>query len=721
MVARRIKAHHAVSYTAYSHLQDHIKAIPALPFALRKDLLVIARCQLDPETSSRLRTQISFGKDKTNRYDPIQYVSLVSSETSNNLSRLDRSRRIVKPGTIVQEIATRCEGNPVFSGFISMLTRTLPINDPLFDPQEERLASALKEFHQSQKGSRPQVLDYNVWFSANPLDINLPLSPHLPPCPDINLRIRSCLHTFRNTISRMGIILPQINGKRSVSRSTATNFLESFEPPQPWSKEVLPRDLERRYADTGRIVGGYSELRQTWTFGDLKPRTYFAFGGQAYRASRFIRPVANELVNAFAETGFRSRFSYNDVSLSPSRRLFTYDYKSFTTNLAEQKYFLYALAEYMRDVEVEVLDTRYGAERVSVGEMIEEYTRVTTDMPEFTLQQLFEEEDFQPYIHLVGGFLGVYGNISTATSLHGMHASQICGSSTVSKCVGDDVLASGERESNNVQTFEETIDAVQSLGDVEQSKVQIWEDDGMDRPMLEDTGWHYTKRPIDRIGNNIAIGLLLEFPMYGALSPIDDGVHDGSSDIQTRLKSAAIQVFNLVRKARESLLEDLQEEDIEFILQAIRPVYAYFGVPSHGLLPVERLHGFKGNLFLPIDRQVFFEPLASLSIGTFDPGSPVSIPVTAGNDHNVDLALLHVGMEYDAVVDKFHRFMNAMGYIEMQPRFETAIMTYAEYILTVENVLQGVRFPVYSVRVVELPDWASDLQSRLLPPYDDTP
>lgn len=597
-----------------------------------------------------------------------------------------------------------------------MATRTLPIEDPAFNPEAERLESALKEYHQSQKGSRPQVLDYNVWFSPNPSDIELPLSPFLSPCPDINHRLRVCLHTFKTTISRMGIILPQVNGKRSVSRSTATLFCESFEPPQPWDKEVLPRDLERRYADTGKIVGGYAELRQTWTFGDLKPRTYFAFGGLAYRASRFIRPVANELVNAFSETGFKSRFSYNDVSLSPTRRLFTYDYKSFTTNLAEQKWFLYALSEYMRDVEVEILDTRYGVERVSVGAMIEEYTRVTTDMPEFTLQRLFEEEEFQPYIHLVGGFLGVYGNISTATSLHGMHASQICGEGTNSKCVGDDVLASGEREPENIQDFDSTMKAVQSLGDVEQSKVQIWEEDGMDRPILEDTGWHYTKRPIDRIGNNIAIGLLLEFPMYGALSPIDDGIHTGSSDLGTRLKSAATQVFHLVRKARESLLDDLQEEDIEFILQAIRPVYAYFGIPSHGLLPIELCHGFKGNLFLPIDRRVFFESLTSLSIGIFDPGTPISIPVTAGEDQNVDLAFLYEGMEYRAIDDEFHKFMGVMGYIERKPVFETILMTYAEYLRHVESMLLRDRFQVYDVRVVELPDWACDLQSRLLPP-----
>lgn len=597
-----------------------------------------------------------------------------------------------------------------------MLARTLPIDDPEFDPQTERLESALKEFHQSQKGSRPPVLDYNVWFSSNPSDIHLPLSPYLPPCPEINQRLRVCLHTFKTTISRMGILLPQINGKRSVSRSTATLFCESFEPPVTWDKEVLPRDLERRYADTGRIVGGYAELRQTWTFGDLKPRTYFAFGGLAYRASRFIRPVANELVNAFSETGFKSRFSYNDVSLSPSRRLFTYDYKSFTTNLAEQKWFLYALSEYMRDVEVEVLDTRYGVEHINVGAMIEEYTRVTTDMPTFTLQRLFEDEDFQPYIHLVGGFLGVYGNISTATSLHGLHASQICGESTNSKCVGDDVLASGEREPENIQDFDSTMKAVQSLGDVEQSKVQVWEEDGMDRPNLEDTGWHYTKRPIDRIGNNIAIGLLLEFPMYGALSPIDDNIHTGGSDLKTRLKSAATQVFHLVRKARESLLEDLQEEDIEFILQAIRPVYAYFGIPSYGLLPIEQIHGFRGNLFLPIDRRVFFEPLASLSIGVFDPSAPVSIPVTAGPDHNVTLPLLHESNGYRAIVDKFHRFMGAMGYIELEPVFEMAMITYPEYLRIVESMLLRDRFQVYDVRVLELPDWTCDLQSRLLLP-----
>lgn len=700
MVVRRIKAHHAVSYTAYSDLRDHIKAVPQLPFALRKDLLVIARCQLNPETSARLRQQISLGKTKLVPYMPIT---------------LERSRRVVKPGTIVQEIAARCEGNPVFSGFISMITRTLPIDDPNFDPDEERLASALKEYHTSQRESRPAVLDYNVWFSSNPDDINLPLSEFLAPCPQINHRIRVALHVFKTAVSRLPILLPQISGKRSVSRSTATLFCESFQPPIPWEKEILPRDIERRYADTGIEIGGYAELRQTWTFGDLKPRTYFAFGGIAYKASRYIRPVANELVNAFSETGFKSRFSYNDVALSPSKRLFTYDYKTFTTNLAEQKWFLYALSEYMSDVVVESLDTRYGLQLMNVGSMIEEYTRVTTDNPEFTLQRLFMEEDFQPYIHLVGGFLGVYGNISTATALHGMHSSQICGPSTLSKCVGDDVLASGEREPDNIQEFGDTLAAVQSLGEIEASKVQRWEDDGVERHSLEDTGWHYTKRPIDRIGNNIVMGLLLEFPMYGALSPVHDMVHSGEKELKVRLKSAAHQVFHLIRKARESLAEDLQEEDIEFILQAIRPVYAYFGIPSHGVLPFESVHGYKGMLFLPIDRRVFFEGWQAISIGSFDPNAPISIPVTVGSDHCEHVPFLESNMEYDAVIDRFHSFMANMGYIEIEPVFELAMIEYSRYLRLVESILLHDRRPLYHVRVVTVPDWTHDLQSRLLP------
>lgn len=594
-----------------------------------------------------------------------------------------------------------------------MLTRTLPIRDPSFNPQEERVSSALKEFMTSQRPDRPKVLDYSVWFSSDPRDVYRPLSIYLPPCPEINHRMRACLHSFKQSVSSLPVLLPQISGKRSVSRSTASLFSESFLPETPFDKEVLPRDIERRYADTGLHVGGYAELRQVWTYGDLKPRTYFAFGGEAYRASKYIKDIANLLVNSFNETGFKSRFSYHDVSLSPSKRLFTYDYQTFTTNFAEQKYFLYSLSEYMKGVAIEVLDTREGLITIDVGEMLEEYTRITTDRPEFTIQQLFEDEDYTPYRHLVAGFLGVYGNISTATSLHGMHAAQICGPSTQSKCVGDDVLASGDSDPHPM-SFDDTLMAVRSLGDIEETKVQVWEDDGME---YEDNdsqrGWHYTKRPIDRIVNNIVIGLLIEFPMFGALFPEDDGVHSGEKDLKTRLRSAATQTFHLVRKVRDALIDDLHEEDIQFLLQSMEPVYAAFDIPRLGVLPHERIHGIRGNLFLPIDRSVFFEAFEDIQIGSFDPSEPVSIPVTVGLDRVPSLPFLVVDMEYTAVVDRFHRFMQSMGYLVATPLFELAFVEYAEYLRRIERYLNREVLHVHRVVVLDVPHWCQDLASRL--------
>lgn len=597
-----------------------------------------------------------------------------------------------------------------------MLTRTLPIRDPDFDPEQERISSFMKEFHTSQREGRPSVLDYSVWFSEDPNDINRPLSPFLAPCPAINHRIRACLHSFREAVRKLPILLPQITGKRSVSRSTASLYCESFQPPVPFDKEILPRDLERRYADTGQMVDGYSELRQVWTYGDLKPRTYFAFGGDAFHASKYVREVMNLLANSFLETGFKSRFSYHDVLLSPSKRLFTYDYKTFTTNLAEHKYFLYALGDFMKDVEIEALDTNRGIEYVNVGEMITEYARRTTDEPEFTINRLCPEEDFTTYIHNVAGFLGVYGNIASATSLHGMHAAQICGPSTNSKCVGDDVLASGEKEPFPME-FKDSVRAIQSLGDIEETKVQVWEDDHMEVENDKDSqqGWHYTKRPIDRIGNSIVVGLLLEFPMYGALAPEEDGIHSSGKDLKERIKAAATQTFHLIRKVRDILIDDIQEEDIEFILQSMVPVYACFGIPSHGSLPHEYVHGFKGNLFLPINRSIFFEPLESLSIGSFDPSQPISIPVTVRSLNDVVVPPHYPGLEYTYVADRFHRFMSNMGYIDIVPLFEEALIEYTDYLRRIEALITHDVDWLCSVVVHEVPDWCHDLQGRLLP------
>lgn len=614
---------------------------------------------------------------------------------------------------LVIDLADQMHVSPVFSSYISMLTRSLPIRDDEFDPGETRLESAMKEFHVTQQEDRVQVLDYMAIMSPDPRDRARPFNPICPPSITKNTDFHTRLCNFRHKLPGLSPIRPQVTSKRSVSRMSAAMYCSSFEPPLAFDKDVSPVDIEKRYEETGQKIMGSGEMRQTWTFGDLKPRTYFAMGGEDYHSSKYIRPIMNLLVNSFEETHFKTRSSAHSIIISRYHRLFTYDYEAFTSNMAEQKHFLMNLAEFVEDVEIEVLDTYEGLLIVSAGQLIREYCQTCLFSPKFTMNRIIEDGDFAQFVQNIAGFLGVYGNISSATALHGIHAGLLFGDGSSSRCVGDDVLGSCPI----IQTafsLDEGLDAVESIGKINRDKVQIWKAEFEAEDDNNDTGWHYTKRPIDRIGQNIVQGVLIQFPIIGAIFPEEDGVHDGGSlTFAERLRKASTGFFRVARQVKALLSDSLMDDEVELILSAMKMVYTALGVPLGGVLPCDRVKGEPGNLFLPLDPRIFEEDWKNVMTGSFgEIPKIVAVPRYSQSPEACTIST-KMGDEFRSTVGPISSFMIKMGHWTTEMVIEDWLMTESEYFDLCDKMFSDAYLPMYDISVVSIPWYYPDLASRL--------
>jgi hypothetical protein len=99
--------------------------------------------------------------------------------------------------------------------------------------------------------------------------------------------------------------------------------------------------------------------------------------------------------------------------------------------------------------------------------------------------------------------LGVPGNISSCTLLHGIHlAILLC--SVLCRAVGDDAI--GVTRTDEVDTLID--DYLTNIGKVSIPKTTRWDlvDEEGWEGRGEDTMWHYTKRPIGRYQSRVLQG-----------------------------------------------------------------------------------------------------------------------------------------------------------------------------------------------------------------------
>lgn len=486
---------------------------------------------------------------------------------------------------ITRHLSDLCHRDIAGAAVVNNLARSAPfLNISQTEVNANRIESWEKEIAATTGPVKPQVIDFNVWFSDEEEYAYHPLSEFVPPAPKHNIRIRRLFREWKDNLSGR-LLFPQMQTNKTVSRDSARIYHDRVHDQEVGStdKSVSSADLEKFYKDSGIRVGGGCELRQAWKYNEITPRTYFAQGGSAYHASKYIRVPINEMTNSFDQTHFITRFSYRDLLLDDQTTAFIYDYTSFTSLLGEIKYFFEALAGFCDDTMVYIMDSRKGICEQNLGELFREYNQVCNIQGEFTVQRYLDGEN-SPLIHEVAGFLGVYGNIASSTSLHGLHACQLCGDDSDCRCVGDDIF--GILRLGDNYSRDQVIQAIETLGKIHREKIKWWpfkeiEDEGED-----DHAWPYIKRPFDRLDNKMILEPALFLPIFGLINPIPDILNRERETIYVRIKLLATQTYSCIKQA-QTLYPPLEIHQKQLIQAYIRFLYKALGVHLKGYLPCE--------------------------------------------------------------------------------------------------------------------------------------
>jgi len=385
-------------------------------------------------------------------------------------------------------------------------------------------------------------------------------------------------------VQQLRTVFPLYNKRKNVGQDTR---IEYNTVTGHSSGYVTTFDLERFYSETGHQLGGPCELRSAWKFNDTKPRLYYAQGGGSYFASRYMKPFAVALMESWPSTQERNRrdpnFFLNNV-LSDSDLVVVWDLTSFTTNLSEAKFFLEGMAQMWENkigehLQYPVLDLWEGSVIMrSIPEMIRQYNNEVNVFPEFSKHRMINKYhlDEEPLtgVQWNNGMLGVPGNIGIATTLHGIVAAALAGTSHVVS-VGDDAIALVH------ETIEDQmLSDIQKIGELSLDKVSrmgpLESQEGHVRFLKRDL--HLTQDDGLVFGED-----LFQLP---ALSYLDGTIPPGRTepinfDVHSRAKTVVISIG----KYLWSLLEYRKTGISPQAAAYFKYMYKFFEIPVRGGVP----------------------------------------------------------------------------------------------------------------------------------------
>jgi len=281
--------------------------------------------------------------------------------------------------------------------------------------------------------------------------------------------------------------------------------------------EPTTEGLELLYSRTGIMIEGETEMRTSFSLNDLRPRTYYARGPTVYYPSRFIQAIFNIICDEFPVTNRYGRFVLSQLRMTAASTLFIYDYESFTSKLHEILNFTAAIGRFYEEVKVTVVDSFYGLIEISLGELLADFNEACNNLPEFSVPgegSMYFDGKTTNFHNC--GMLGVPGNITSCTLLHGIHLAVIL-CNILCRCVGDDAIGVDLRE-NVLDKMEKFLG---NIGTFSIPKTQRWD---VEHEEEENSGfgWNYTKRPLTRIAGRANLGWQMNFPPITFLVHWDD-------------------------------------------------------------------------------------------------------------------------------------------------------------------------------------------------------
>jgi hypothetical protein len=388
------------------------------------------------------------------------------------------------------------------------------VEDAFLLGRDKELLAAMEEY-------RPKIYNWNNLFSYKYLKLGNPIHPDVEIDVPLAEEIFSafCRARYRLTTMRL---YPSYSHK-TIGREASRNLSLIQDLPEICELDI-PRTtfgLEKLYHHTGCRITGPTEIRWAWTFNILKPRLYYARGPDQYYDSRYIQAIFNVLVDSLPVTHRFERFFTTSMHIDPDEVLMIYDYESFTSLLDEIRNFTAALADFLRGYEVEIIDTFQGIVITDLGDMMDQFNQACNQSPEFDSSGAIWDKTSRGedpvLINHTCGMLGVPGNISSCTLLHGIHLIHVVRSLTC-KVVGDDA-AMKTRMGKEVTTS-----LLQGIGRINIEKVEAWENLDVSEDMGDHT-WHYVKRPIDRVNTRVFCGVQAVWPSAAYVAHFTDKFH----------------------------------------------------------------------------------------------------------------------------------------------------------------------------------------------------
>jgi len=383
-----------------------------------------------------------------------QYTAQSPEPLSNLFAHLpDQQRHDL--GYLFDDLVT----SPVTSGLIINMCRELPLPSALIDQFKNEAVTKEYLVHSSER--RDATIDWSPLFNGLPY----PIHPYVPCKPMAHIQCAKIIDRWMRKISVSDTrlwTLPPYSKKRPSSHASI-DLLQGEHGSAPSSDEYVIGDLEQRFHWKRRRVTGASEGKVKWTPADLKPRMYYAIGGDQFTSAE-SRDLLLDLQQQFVFVGNKTRVDPSRLNIGSHDVAIAYDLSSFSSNLSEVQNFIEQLAHHadVKRATVMRADPYDGIVRVPLSEVLRNLASCH-DHPEYSLPF-----DKTKELHVAGqaGFLGTYSNITISTLLHGLYVFAMRGDPDSFNTAGDDglILLHGDE-------IDDTIGQLQVLGTLSWEKV----------------------------------------------------------------------------------------------------------------------------------------------------------------------------------------------------------------------------------------------------------
>jgi len=445
-------------------------------------------------------------------------------------------------------------------------------------------------------------------------------------------------------------------------------------------------------------------MRSAWRGNDLKPRVYYARGPDVHFASSIIQDIFNTFVDSLSSTHRRNRFNLLDLErMTEDEVLAIYDYSSFTSTLHEIRNFTNRLADFCTGTEIEVLDGYHGIQKRDVGEILRSYNEACNISAEFDASELLSISDAIMTHNC--GMLGVPGNISSCTLLHGIHLAIVLHSLQRGKVIGDDAIAIIFRDSGH--TPESFIEAVAAIGRIEFTKAEFWEDNDYGSR----NRWTYEKRPLERMHEMPWRGQLITWPSINILFDIVNPFH-------RPLRKTEAQIFQMAcrqisRFQSQIFPLELSELEKSIVLSILGSFYAEHDITKLryvGIVGEIEINGDIVAVILPPCTEDFFNITAKDFIRNRHGGTLRLPSKYVFSEYPESTA---IGNEFVATPNSALNYLEKMDVLESERLDEvTLVEDLSEQ--DIDDFLMGrLRFKSRYTIVDYVPDWFSNILSQL--------